>query len=69
MTWKLPFGPEPVPVDANYMPTVPQYDGETWDDLLYRIAQLLSLHGQNKDALAKTRPGTWEYDIIGPWYK
>ena len=69
MTWKLPFGPEPVPVDANYMPTVPKYDGETWDDLLYRIAQLLSLHGQNKDALAKTRPGTWEYDIIGPWYK
>ena len=31
--------------------------------------QLLSLHGQDKDALAKTKPGNWEYDIIGPWYK
>ena len=31
--------------------------------------QLLSLHGQNKDALAKNRPGAWEYDIIGTWYK
>ena len=31
--------------------------------------QLLSLHGQNKDALAKTKVGAWEYDIIGPWYK
>ena len=31
--------------------------------------QLLSLHGQNKDALAKSKAGAWEYDIIGPWYK
>ena len=31
--------------------------------------QLLSLHGQNKDALAKTKLGAWEYDIVGPWYK
>ena len=37
--------------------------------MLYRISQLLSLHGQNKDALAKTKLGAWEYDIIGPWYK
>lgn len=36
---------------------------------LYSRLQLLSLHGQNKDALAKTRLGGWEYDIIGPWYK
>ena len=36
---------------------------------IYKMYQLLSLHGQNKDALAKTRPGVWEYDIIGPWYK
>lgn len=36
---------------------------------IYKLAQLLSLHGQNKDALAKTRLGAWEYDIIGPWYK
>lgn len=36
---------------------------------IYRVYQLLSLHGQNKDALAKTKLGAWEYDIIGPWYK
>lgn len=36
---------------------------------IYKMYQLLSLHGQNKDALAKTRVGAWEYDIIGPWYK
>ena len=36
---------------------------------IYRFYQLLSLHGQNKDALEKTKIGTWEYDIIGPWYK
>ncbi len=36
---------------------------------IYKMFQLLSLHGQNKDALAKTRLGAWEYDIIGPWYK
>ena len=31
--------------------------------------QLLSLHGQSKDALSKTKAGSWEYDIVGPWYK
>ena len=31
--------------------------------------QLLSLHGQSKDALSKMKLGSWEYDIIGPWYK
>ena len=36
---------------------------------IYQTFQLLSLHGQNKDALAKTKIGAWEYDIIGPWYK
>lgn len=35
----------------------------------YRFYQLLSLHGQNKDALAKTKAGAWEYDILGPWFK
>lgn len=38
-------------------------------DELYRDYQLLSLHGQNKDALAKTKLGAWEYDIIAPYYK
>ncbi len=36
---------------------------------IYKFYQLLSLHGQSKDALAKTQIGAWEYDIIGPWYK
>lgn len=36
---------------------------------VYRSYMLLSLHGQSKDALAKTNLGTWEYDIVGPWYK
>lgn len=44
---------------------IPNIDNEQ----LYHQYQLLSLHGQNKDALAKTRMGAWEYDIIGPWYK
>ena len=69
MTWNLPFGNEIVPTDVDYMPTVPKKEGETWNDMLYRISQLFSLHGQNKDALAKTKLGAWEYDIIGPWYK
>ena len=36
---------------------------------IYRQLQLLSLHGQSKDALAKTQLGAWEYDIVGTWYK
>lgn len=39
------------------------------DEAIYKKAQLLSLHGQSKDALAKTRLGAWEYDIVGTWYK
>ena len=69
LTWKLPFGNKAVPTDADYMPTVPKKEGETWNELLYRLSQLFSLHGQNKDALAKSKLGAWEYDIIGPWYK
>lgn len=48
----------------------------TWRDIpgidneeIYKQYQLYSLHGQSKDALAKTQLGAWEYDIIGPWYK
>ena len=48
----------------------------TWRDILgvdnetiYHQYQLLSLHGQSKDAHAKTQLGAWEYDIVGPWYK
>ena len=39
------------------------------DEWIYKQFQLLSLHGQNKDALAKTKLGAWEYDIKGPYYK
>lgn len=39
------------------------------DEWIYHQLQLLSLHGQSKDALAKTQLGAWEYDIVGPWYK
>ena len=44
---------------------VPGVDNEE----IYKQLQLLSLHGQSKDALAKTQLGAWEYDIIGTWYK
>lgn len=40
-------------------------DGE----VIYKQLQLLSLHGQSKDALAKTKLGAWEYDIVAPYYK
>lgn len=36
---------------------------------LYKQYMLYSLHGQSKDALAKTKAGAWEYDIVGAWYK
>lgn len=39
------------------------------NEWLYKQFQLLSLHGQNKDALAKTQLGAWEYDIVAPYYK
>ena len=42
---------------------------EVLDDEVYQKVQLLSLHGQSKDALAKTKLGAWEYDVLGPWYK
>ena len=39
------------------------------DEDLYKQVQLYSLHGQSKDALSKNQLGSWEYDILGPWYK
>lgn len=39
------------------------------NDKLYQQYMLYSLHGQSKDAFSKTQAGSWEYDIIGPWYK
>ena len=39
------------------------------DEDIYKKLQLLSLHGQSKDALAKTKLGAWEYDIVGTYYK
>lgn len=43
-------------------------DGINNEDI-YKQLQLFSLHGQSKDALAKTQLGAWEYDIVGTWYK
>lgn len=45
--------------------TIPGID----DEDIYNQIQLLSLHGQSKDALAKTKLGSWEYDIVAPLYK
>ena len=45
--------------------TIDGIDNET----IYKQLQLLSLHGQSKDALAKTQLGAWEYDVVGTWYK
>ncbi|MBE6601961.1 MAG: DegT/DnrJ/EryC1/StrS family aminotransferase [Ruminococcaceae bacterium] len=45
--------------------TIPGIDNAA----IYKKLQLLSLHGQSKDALAKTQLGAWEYDIVGTWYK
>lgn len=70
MTWNLPFGEEKVERQQMYYGSpLPVIEGETWHGFIYRLSQLFSLHGQNKDALAKTKLGAWEYDIIGPWYK
>ena len=56
--------------------TTAEGGASTWRDIpgidndeLYRQYQLFSLHGQSKDALSKSQIGSWEYDIIGPWYK
>lgn len=74
IVWNLPFGLEKVGVSTeewtlNGYESIPVVEGENWNEYLYRLTQLFSLHGQNKDALAKTKLGAWEYDIIGPWYK
>ncbi len=56
--------------------TTAEGGASTWRDIpgvdneeMYHQYQLYSLHGQSKDALAKTKLGAWEYDIVGPWYK
>lgn len=56
--------------------TTAEGGASTWRDIegidneeIYHQYQLYSLHGQSKDALAKTQLGAWEYDIVGSWYK
>ncbi len=56
--------------------TTAEGGASTWRDIpgidneeIYKQYQLFSLHGQSKDALAKTQIGAWDYDIVGPWYK
>jgi len=69
LTWNIPHSFVDVEKvqETDYLPK--KQVNETWDDYIYRLCQLFSLHGQSKDALAKNTPGSWEYDIIGPWYK
>ena len=45
------------------------YECGVTDARIYKLFQLLSLHGQDKDALEKMSAGSWEYDVVGPWYK
>ncbi len=66
VTWKN--------IEENF--TTAEGGAVTWKNIegidnedIYKKYQLLSLHGQSKDALAKTQLGAWEYDIVGPWYK
>lgn len=56
--------------------TTAEGGASAWKDIngidneeIYKQFQLYSLHGQSKDAFAKTQLGAWEYDVIGPWYK
>ncbi len=56
--------------------TTAEGGGLVWRELpgvdsgeIYRKLMLLTLHGQSKDALAKTKLGAWEYDIVGPYFK
>ena len=56
--------------------TTAEGGASTWQDIpgidneeIYKQYQLYSLHGQSKDAFSKTQVGSWEYDIVGPWYK
>jgi len=70
LTWNLPHEFAQHIFSSCFVSDFPvKGNDETLDDYIYRLCQLLSLHGQSKDALAKTRPGAWEYDIVGPWYK
>ena len=54
---------------STWMLPTSVYEAGVTDEEIYHMYQLLSLHGQSKDALAKTKIGAWEYDIVGPWYK
>lgn len=56
--------------------TTAEGGGLVWRDIkgidnedIYKKFMLLTLHGQSKDALAKTQLGAWEYDIVAPYYK
>ena len=59
--WNLPFS-----VSKN---EDKDKDSDVSDEEIYHWFQLLSLHGQSKDALAKAQVGAWEYDIVAPLYK
>lgn len=62
-SWSLPF------VVNRTLTKEEKEQGEVSNAEIYHWFQLLSLHGQSKDALAKTQLGAWEYDIVAPLYK
>ena len=74
LTWRSlspdSLSPNPSPKGEGRPHPQPLPEGEGGNgEAIYKQFQLLSLHGQNKDALAKTQVGAWEYDIIAPLYK
>lgn len=71
LTWRLPKnrdGFRNENQNENHTETYQEY-ADRLNDLLYKKLQLLSLHGQSKDAFAKTQLGAWEYDVVGAYYK
>lgn len=66
LTWRLPVCDVDGNVDGNE--SYQEY-ADKLNAVLYKKLQLLSLHGQSKDAFAKTQLGAWEYDVVGAYYK
>lgn len=70
LTWKGLSSNSSPSLSSNSSPEGKEkWSQEEFNEMLYKQFQLLSLHGQNKDALAKTQLGAWEYDIVAPYYK
>lgn len=71
LIWRLPLYREAFRdpnENVNEHETYQEY-ADRLNARIYKKLQLLSLHGQSKDALAKTQLGAWEYDVVGAYYK